>query len=69
MACLTYSPSSIRIDSRDYKREELLEFTTNMLHNIKKNIQGETDALPREVNPNHMLSRPTIENTLDKPEF
>ena len=24
MACLTYNPSSIKIDSKDYKREELL---------------------------------------------
>lgn len=41
MACLTYNPSSIKIDSKEYKREELLEFTTNMLHNIKKCIQAD----------------------------
>lgn len=39
MACLAYNPSSIKIDSKDYRREELLEFTTNMLHNIKRSIQ------------------------------
>jgi len=40
MACLTYNPSSIKIDNKEYKREELLEFTTNMLHNIKKSLQN-----------------------------
>jgi len=39
MACLAYHPSAIRIDAKEYKREELLEFTTNMLQTIKKYIQ------------------------------
>lgn len=38
MACLAYNPSSITIDSREYKREELLGFTTGLLQKIKQNF-------------------------------
>lgn len=38
MACLAYNPSSITIDSKDYRREELLGITTNLLQKIKKNF-------------------------------
>lgn len=44
MACLAYNPSMIRIDAKEYKREELLEFTTNMLQTIKKHIQIPNNA-------------------------
>jgi hypothetical protein len=63
MACLTYNPSPIKIDNREYKREELLEFTTNMLHNIKKSIQGEGGEVKEQVN------RQSLEQTIEKPEF
>lgn len=38
MACLAYNPSSISIDSREYRREELLGITTNLLQKIKKSF-------------------------------
>ena len=38
MACLAYNPSSISIDSKEYKREELLGFTTGLLQKIKQNF-------------------------------
>ena len=38
MACLAYNPSSIMIDAREYRREELLGITTNLLQKIKKNF-------------------------------
>ena len=38
MACLAYNPSSITIDSKEYRREELLGITTNLLQKIKKNF-------------------------------
>lgn len=66
MACLTYNPSPIKIDNREYKREELLEFTTNMLHNIKRSIQGQgTEASVKDLN----VRRQSIEETIEKGQF
>ena len=39
MACLAYHPSNIVIDAKEYRREDVLEFTTNLLHTIKGNLQ------------------------------
>lgn len=35
MACLAYHPSGIVIDGKEYRREDVLEFTTNLLQTIK----------------------------------
>jgi len=39
MACLAYHPSGIVIDGKEYKREDVLEFTTNLLQTIKGSLQ------------------------------
>ena len=39
MACLAYHPSGIVIDGKEYKREDVLEFTTNLLQTIKSSLQ------------------------------
>lgn len=42
MACLAYNPSSIIIDTKEYKREELLSITTGLLQKIKQSfVMGE----------------------------
>lgn len=58
MACLAYNPSSIMIDAREYRREELLGITTNLLQKIKKNFVLSEKSLPGlknesqgEINP------------------
>lgn len=35
MACLTYSPSDITIEDKEYKREEILDISTKILQYIK----------------------------------
>ena len=50
MACLAYNPSSITIDAKDYRREELLGITTNLLQKIKKNFISGERALNSAVN-------------------
>ena len=65
MACLTYNPSPIRIDTKEYKREELLEFTTSMLHNIKKSIQVEAEVGSGMSGP-PLRTTQTIQPSVDK---
>ena len=50
MACLAYNPSSITIDAKDYRREELLGITTNLLQKIKKNFIASDKSLNSAVN-------------------
>lgn len=40
MACLAYNPSTIIIDTKEYKREELLSITTGLLQKIKQGFIG-----------------------------
>ena len=68
MACLTYNPSPIRIDTKEYKREELLEFTTSMLHNIKRSIQQEGEGSAVQPPP-PMRTTQTIHHSINKPEM
>lgn len=49
MACLAYNPSSITIDSREYRREELLGITTNLLQKIKKNFISTDKTLTQNM--------------------
>lgn len=50
MACLAYNPSSIIIDSREYRREELLGITTNLLQKIKKGFISTNKTLTPNMN-------------------
>ena len=45
MACLAYNPSAITIDSRQYRREQLLGITTNLLQKIKKSFSSNNKTL------------------------
>ena len=44
MACLAYNPSTIIIDTKEYKREELLSITTGLLQKIKQGFIGQEEG-------------------------
>jgi hypothetical protein len=47
MACLTYNPSDIIIEDKEYKREEILEISTKILQFIKSRL-GEQQSNPNK---------------------
>ena len=63
MACLAYSPSPIMIDSNQYRREELLEFTTNILQGVKKQLQVPGNESSNRMGEIENLSQ--VENHVD----
>ena len=50
MACLAYHPSGIVIDGKEYRREDVLEFTTNLLQTIKSSLQLGTTTTNNGIN-------------------
>ena len=54
MACLAYHPSGIVIDGKEYKREDVLEFTTNLLQTIKGSLQLGSNNISNNMSNNNM---------------
>lgn len=46
MACLTYSPSDITIEEKEYKREEILDISTKILQYIKGKLGDQPPSVP-----------------------
>lgn len=65
MACLAYNPSSITIDTKDYRREELLGITTNLLQKIKKNFVAVEGILNPAINESQVSLDKNPESDLE----
>lgn len=49
MACLTYNPSDITIEDKEYKREEILDISTKILQFIKGRLGDQSITVKDNV--------------------